>query len=256
MFNRFARRTAPLLAAACALALMPAPVAARAARPDPIAAAIAQPARDAKQRALDESRQPAAVLAFAGIKPGQVVVDYFGGSGYFTELIAPLVGSKGAVYVLNPPSFHDPKEWTVLPARHPNVRLLVTPVPAMQMAPGSVDLLFNHLNYHDLYWESDRFKYPRIDVPPVLLDWFRMVKPGGHVLIIDHIGPAGDPRVMADKLHRIDPARIKADMAAAGFVLEAESPVLLRSDDQIELGVFDKAVRGKTSRAVLKFRRP
>mgnify|MGYP002145408416 CR=1 FL=1 len=120
----------------------------------------------------------------------------------------------------------------------------------------SLDLIFTNLNYHDLYWESEKYKFPRVDVPPVLAGWFRAVKPGGHVVIVDHVGPAGDPREVANRLHRIDPERVKADMTAAGFVLEAESSVLRRSEDDHSKLVFDPAVRGNTDRFMLKFRRP
>jgi len=76
------------------------------------------------------------------------------------------------------------------------------------------------------------------------------------VVIVDHVGPAGDTRALVEKLHRIDPAQVKADMAAAGFQLVAESDVLHRSDDTHTANVFDASVRGKTDRFMLKFRRP
>lgn len=109
---------------------------------------------------------------------------------------------------------------------------MAAPIAATQFAPASIDLLFTHLNYHDLYWESEKFKFPRIDVPRVLASWFRAIKPGGQVVIVGHAGPAGDPREVAEKLRRIDPARVKANMAAAGFVLVAESSILHRSEDK------------------------
>lgn len=221
-----------------------------------IAAVIADPARGEKNRALDESRQPAKVLAFLGIKPGMVVADYFAGGGYYTELFSRAVGPKGTVYAMDPDVFYDAKGWAPVLASHKNVRMLVAPVPSLNLAPGSVDLLFTHLNYHDLYWESEKYKFTRVDVPAVLAGWFRAVRPGGHVVIIDHAGPAGDPRVVADAMHRIDPERVKADMAAAGFVLDGEGTMLRRSDDDHSKGVFDPAVRGKTDRFVLRFRRP
>lgn len=223
---------------------------------DPVAAAVADPARGAKNRALDESRRPAEVLAFIGIKPGMVVADYFAGGGYYTELFSKAVGPKGLVYAMDPDVFYDAKGWEPILASHSNVRLLITPMSSLHLAPGSVDLLFTHLNYHDLYWESEKYKFPRVDVPSVLAGWFGAVRPGGHVVIIDHAGPAGDPREVADKYHRIDPDQVKRDMAAAGFVLESESTILRRSDDDHSKGVFDPAIRGKTDRFILKFRRP
>ena len=76
------------------------------------------------------------------------------------------------------------------------------------------------------------------------------------MIIIDHAGPGGDTRAEVEKLHRIDPARVKADMIEAGFVLDAESDVLHRSDDPQSTTVFDPSIRGKTDRFMLKFRKP
>jgi predicted methyltransferase len=227
-----------------------------AAKPADYAAALADTARVDKNRALDDGRHPAEMLDFAGIKRGQTVADYQAGGGYYTELLSRVVGPKGRVYALTQPNFYEKDYWDKLVASHPNVMPLVAPGQALTLAPGSVDVLFTHLVYHDLYWISDKYQHPRMDVPQVLRGWFAAVKPGGHVIVIDHAGDPGDARATVDKFHRIDPAQVKADMAAAGFVLEGESSVLHRSDDLHDKNVFDPAVRGKTDRFALKFRRP
>ncbi len=258
--NRFARRGAvAVLATTLAATLLTAPLAAHGHQgkaADPYAAAIADPARSATSRAMDEGRMPAAILAFAGFRAGDVVADFQAGGGYYTELIADVVGPRGRVYAMTQPNFYKPDEWARLTAAHPNITPLVAPGNAMQLAPRSVDAIFAHLVYHDLYWASDKYQHPRLDVPQVLAGWFAAVKPGGHVVIVDHAGPSGDPRAVVDRLHRIDPEQVKADMVAAGFVLEAESSVLRRSEDDHTKNVFDPAIRGKTDRFVLKFRRP
>ncbi|WP_296679155.1 methyltransferase [Novosphingobium sp.] len=226
------------------------------AKPSDYAAAVADKARGEKNRALDVSRMPAEVLDFAGVTKGQTVVDYFTGSGYWAEMFSRAVGPRGVVYAADPPSFADAKAWEPILASHANVRMLLAPIAQMKFAPRSADLLFINLNYHDLYWESEKYKYPRVEVAGVLADWFTAVKPGGSVVIIDHAGPAGDTRALVEKLHRIDPAQVKADMAAAGFVLDRESDLLRRTTDNHETNVFDPSVRGKTDRFMLKFRRP
>jgi predicted methyltransferase len=113
-----------------------------------------------------------------------------------------------------------------------------------------------HLVYHDLYWESAKYKVPRVDPSAFLKSLYAATKPGGIVGVIDHVGAAGDTRAVVDTLHRIDPAVIKADFKAAGFVLEAESPLLRAAGDDIAKLVFDPAVRGKTDRVVYRFRKP
>lgn len=226
------------------------------ANPADNAAAVADTARSEASRKLDEARMPAAVLDFAGFEKGETVADYQAGGGYYSELIADVVGPKGRVYALDQTNFHQAEPWAALTKAHPNVVPIVAPANALVLAPRSVDALFAHLVYHDLYWTSEKYQHPPMDVPAVLRGWFDAVKPGGEVVIVDHVGPAGDPRDVVEKFHRIDPERVKGDMAAAGFVLEAQSDVLHRSDDDHSKNVFDPAVRGKTDRFMLKFRRP
>lgn len=246
-------RDLTVLALSATALLMTAP---SAAKPGDYAAAIADKARVDKNRALDEGRMPADMLDFAGVKRGDVVADYQAGGGYYTELLSRVVGPKGRVYALTQPNFYEKDYWDKLVASHPNVVPLVAPGQALTLAPGSVDVIFTHLVYHDLYWTSDKYQHPRMDVPQVLKGWFAAVKPGGHVIVIDHAANPGEVRATVDKYHRIDPAQVKADMAAAGFVLEGESDMLRRSDDLHDKNVFDPAVRGKTDRFALKFRHP
>jgi predicted methyltransferase len=83
------------------------------------------------------------------------------------------------------------------------------------------------------------------------------VKPGGIVGVVDHVAAAGgDTRQVVDKLHRIDPAVIRADFEQAGFVLDGESDLLRNSGDDHSKLVFDPSVRGKTDRVVYRFRKP
>ena len=237
--------------------LTPALPAPAVARPDAVAAALADKTRPDADRALDESRNPAAVLAFAGFKSGQVVADWGAGGGYYTRLIADVVGPKGRVYALGDPRFFKPESWDALTAAHRNVAVQVAPPAAQALAPASLDAIFAHLEFHDLYLPAEKGgNVPAGDVPARLRNWFAALRPGGSVVIVDHVGLPGEPAVVAGSLHRIDPARVRADMEAAGFVLAGESAILQRSDDPHTAIVFDPAVRGKTDRFVMKFRRP
>ncbi len=170
------------------------------------------------------------------------------------------MGPRGSVVAWEPANFYDDKAkqgWAELGARVPNARLLVSPATSIELAPDSFDFVLMHMIYHDLYWESEKFKFPRLDPDVVLKKVYLATKPGGIVGVVDHVGaPGGDTRQIADKLHRIDPAVIKADFARAGFVLEAESPLLRNAADDHSKLVFDPAVRGKTDRVVYRFRKP
>ncbi|MXP48132.1 methyltransferase [Altererythrobacter luteolus] len=243
---------AGITAAAIVAALLAAPLQAGTAD---VQEALANPERSEAERALDESRMPAEVIAFSGIEEGAVVADFMAGGGYYTALLARQVGPDGRVYAVNPAGFHDPKVWAPVLRDNANIRVMPVAPQAMLIAPGSVDTIFTHLVFHDLYWESEQYKFPRLDVDFVLANWFAAVKPGGSVIVVDHVGPAGDPRKITQSLHRIDPETVIAAMSRAGFTLEKRSDMLQRSEDDGAKNVFDPEIRGKTDRFVMKFRR-
>ncbi len=221
---------------------------------------LAAPGRPADMVALDAGRMPAAVLAQSLIRPGARVMDVMAGQGYYSELLARHVGRKGAVFAVEPVNYmEDPKTvaaWTALRKRQPNVTLIVG-APGEAEMPEGLDAAFFHLTYHDLYWQSEKFKYPRTDVDAYNARLFKALKPGGVVIIIDHHGVVGmDSRAQADKTHRIDEAVVKADMARAGFRFAGSVPILeVAGDDPTKL-VFDPAFRGKTNRFYYRFVKP
>jgi predicted methyltransferase len=222
-----------------------------------VAKALADPARSSANCALDESRKPAQILAFADFKPGQVVADWGAGGGYYSELIADIVGPKGRVYALADPAYLKPGTLDAVAKAHHNVLTLVTPSSAMTLAPASLDAIFAHLEFHDLYLPAKQGgTTPERPIATTLANWFAALRPGGTVVIVDHVGLPGQPAVVADTLHRIDPAQVKADMMAAGFVPDGESNVLQRNEDPHTVVVFDPSLRGKTDRFVLRFKRP
>jgi predicted methyltransferase len=110
--------------------------------------------------------------------------------------------------------------------------------------------------YHDVYWENAKAGAPHIDPENVLAALYRAVKPGGIVGVIDFVGKPGDPRVIVNQLHRIDPARVRSDFEGAGFVFEGQSDLLHVAGDDHTVLVFDPAIRGKTDKFVSRFRKP
>ena len=94
-----------IYASVLALALVATPLAAKPAVPT-VAAAIASSSRSADNVKLDESRKPAQVLNFLGLRPGMSALDLFGGNKYWAEIIAPVVGPKGHVFVWEPAQFY------------------------------------------------------------------------------------------------------------------------------------------------------
>ena len=59
-----------------------------------------------------------------------------------------------------------------------------------------------------------------------------------------------------DLLHRIDPAVVRREVEAAGFVYEGETRILRNARDPLTANVFDAGIRGKTDQFAFKFRKP
>jgi predicted methyltransferase len=224
-----------------------------------VTAAVGDPTRPPTDRVRDADRKPAETLAFAGVKSGDKVADYGGGSGYFTRLFAAVVGAQGHVYSVVPSAlFQYPNivkgigEIQTYAVDHPNVT--VTFAAALEGArfPEKLDLFWISQNYHDL---KDPFMGP-VDMLVFNKAVYAALKPGGVYVVLDHSAVAGAPADVTDTLHRIEASTVRREVEAAGFRLDGESSLLANPADPRTAGVFDKSIRGHTDQFILKFRKP
>lgn len=242
-----------ILAAASALALLSGTAEAKPSKA--IAAAVADAGRPAADTKRDADRKPAEMLEFAGIKPGQTVADFLPGGGYFTRIFSKAVGPKGQVYaVINTPAPTATTPPAILAvAADPNYANLKVVVGSFETLtlPTPADVIWTSQNYHDLH--LTRFN---LDVAKVNKAVFAALKPGGYYIVLDHAAPAGTPIDSANTVHRIDPAIVRKELEAAGFVFVAESKILRSDKDDYTKNVFDPALRGHTDQFIYKFRKP
>ena len=244
-----------LAGAAVAASMMIVATAQAAEAPAPITAAVADSHRPAVDTARDAARKPAEMLAFAGIKPGDTVLEILPGGGYFTRILSKAVGPKGHVYAATP----DPKSKFAEPAAdaiaadpaYANVSVIQITAGAMAALPP-LDAIWTSQNYHDLHLSE-----LHLDVAGLDKLWLSILKPGGALMVIDHVAAAGAPVVeTADKLHRIDPVAARGEIESAGFVFDGQTDVLRNGADPHTAIVFDPSIRGHTDQFVFRFRKP
>lgn len=245
-----------LLVSAALLALA-APFAAHAQTvPAHITAALADPSRPAEQKARDASRHAGEIIAFAGVKPGDKVADFLMGGGYWTRILAPAVGPNGKVYAYQAAEFIQYRA-AYGTEQDAAVKGLANVVP-LRMGLAAVefgeplDVIITVQNYHDLHLSF---------APPGAASFiagrlFAALKPGGVLLVVDHVANDDPGFAVPDKLHRIDPAAARKELEGVGFVFDGESPVLRNPADPHTLNVFDPAIQGKTDQFVYRFRKP
>lgn len=218
-----------------------------------VTSALADPGR-ADQQGDDARRKAADVLAFSGVRPGNVVVDYLPGAGYWTRIFTGIVGPKGHVYAVWPAAGakYAAKTLPALQARNlANVTAVVQST-NLPTSPRPVDLFWTVQNYHDIANNGGGERALKAFDTAV----FNMLKRGGIYVVIDHADAPGSGMTGTETRHRIDPAAVKAQVQAAGFKFVGESTVLRNPADDHTKPVFDPAIRGTTDQFVYKFKKP
>jgi predicted methyltransferase len=204
----------------------------------------------------DPALKRAEVIGFIGVKPGDRIADIL--AGRFVRAFSQAVGPTGKVYAFEPNEIvkAHPEALGLLKAlaadpAYANVVDIVAPIDALTL-PSGLDEVFIRQNYHDLH---DKFMGPA-DVARFNRNVYAALKPGGVFVVLDHAAAPGSGLRDTDTLHRIDPAAVKAEVTAAGFVFDGESRVLANPADDHTLKVFDPAIRGKTDQFLFRFRKP
>ena len=240
-------------AIALVLALSTLPLAAAAA-PGVVDHAVADGARPAADTAADANRLPAATLAFAGVKPGMAVGEFFPGGGYYTRMLSDVVGPRGHVYGIENAGWKgavDADKALLAGGRLANVTIEPQPFGTVAF-PVPIDIVWVTQNYHDLKIAE----FGQVDTAAFNRAVFAALKPGGVYFVLDHEAPAGSDLAAITRLHRIEKAQVIREVTAAGFRLAAEGSFLNRPADDHSLPIFDKAIQGHTDQYALRFVKP
>lgn len=232
----------------------------RAASADDIARVLALPTRSAEDRERDARDRPSEVLAHAGFGPGDTIADIFGGGGYYSEILASIVGADGQVLLVNNAPYDAYAKKGLGPRlagqRLPNVRYTIAPNEALGLGENTLDGAVIVMSYHDLYYVDPAQGWPAVDAAQFIDQIVAALKPGDRLLIVDHAAREGSGKTDAQTLHRIDEAFAIADFTAHGLVFDGRLDTLRNPQDPRTQNVFDPAIRGRTDRFVHRYRKP
>ena len=219
----------------------------------------------------DQRSKPDQVIPFLQLQPGARVVDLFGSGGYYSELLAGVVGERGEVLLHNNRGF---RAWgiNILNDRFSSSRFNGggfnnltqhdREIEALDLGVGMLDAALLVMAFHDLYVVPSRYngeKYvavgPPADVEHFMGQVHRALKPGARFVIVDH--RAGIDMGLADalELHRIHDAFTISELERFGFRYITSSDALANAADDHSMIVFDPDVKGITDRFVLVFER-
>lgn len=204
--------------------------------------------------ARDKTSKPKAIMAFLGIKKGDHVLDFLGGSGYYSQLIATAVGSSGKVVLHTNQAYMKfvGKELAKRKASGglDNVTQLLSEADDLKLGTEQFDTAILVLGYHDFFYKKDDWDFPADTVMPQL---HKSLKKGGQLLIIDHDADKNSGISVIESLHRIEGSYVMEDILQRDFKFVKESNLLQNDQDSLNILVFDPKIRRKTSRFVYLF---
>ena len=226
-----------------------------------IAAAVASSDRSPENRARDSYRHPAETLSFFGVKPGDTVVEFIPGGGWYTEILTPFVSGHGHYIGAQTPGAGLDK----LKARFTGTHIRFVDWPVGDAIPaGSVDTILTFRNVHNLVMKDS--------APAAFAAFFALLKPGGTLGVVDHRLPEDRDTAQEKNSGYLKTSTVRKLAEDAGFVLEAQSEINANPKDTAnwEKGVWtlppvlkngevdrDKYIAiGESDRMTLRFRKP
>jgi predicted methyltransferase len=173
-----------------------------------VAWALAGAWRAPEDRARDAFRHPAETLAFFGLKPGQTVVEFWPGAGWYTDILAPVLKETGGkLYAANlqPADAASTavveeyrRKLTAEPDIYGQVEITAFGPTSGPVAPaGSADLVLFMRNIHN--WMAAGI------ADKAFAAAFQALKPGGALGVEEHRAPSGG---------------VQDALAASGYVQE------------------------------------
>ena len=213
--------------ALCALPCIPAPAGAA---PATIQQAVDGSWRSTANRARDRYRHPVQTLEFFGLRPDMTVIELDPGSGWYTEILAPVLHDSGHLIEAAPPPTGRMARMAAAfesklksdPAIYGTARLVPFAPPAQVKLgpPGSADMVLTFRNLHD--WLNND--------PATLAAVFRaayeVLKPGGVLGVTEHRArPYQEARLASATLHRIPEDYVIETGLKAGFQLGGVSEI-------------------------------
>lgn len=238
--------------------------------PSSLTEAVNSTLRTPENQKRDIFRHPEETLNFFGITPEMTVVEIWPSGGWYTEILAPYLASKGKYIMADTAS--DPKEYTKprtqwlekYPSINKTVQTTVfSPGSETEIAPAnSADLVLTFRNVHNwLPLESQEASFKV---------FFKALKPGGVLGVVEH--RASTKTKFDPKSGYVQESEVIRMAKKAGFILKEKSQINANPKDsanhpegvwtlppRLRLGDKDKSKYlsiGESDRMTLKFVKP
>jgi len=229
--------------------------------------AMSEEGRLSDDIARDIRSKPEAVIPLLRIEAGATVVDIFGSGGYYSELLATVVGEGGEVWLHNNDGF---EAWGIngLSDRFDkreigNIKRHTRSGINLDLGEETMDAAILVMALHDIYVIPKRYngeKYVPVGRPAnskyFLEQIYRALKPGSRFVVVEHAGDASMESEEVFDLHRMLESLARSEVESVGFRFVESSDALRNPNDDRSMIVFDSDIKGQTDRFVLSFEKP
>lgn len=202
-------------------------------------------ARPEADKARDGSRRPYQVMNALGVDAGMTVMDIGSGGGWYAWVLSAAVGPEGHVVAQFGPRAlqrNNGQEQKDLVAPMGNTEAFFGEV--ADYPANSIDRAITALNIH--HFNADR-------AGPYFDAIVNVLKPGGMVAVVDHIGLPGMENGM---MHRMLKSDAVAWIEAAGLEIVTDSDVLRTNADDHQRSISDPIYGRDVDRFLIIARKP
>ena len=202
-------------------------------------------ARPEADRVRDGSRRPYQVMSALGVDAGMTVMDIGSGGGWYAWVLSAAVGSQGHVVAQFGPRAlqrNNGQEQRDIASAMGNAEAFFGEV--NEYPANSIDRAITALNIH--HFNADR-------AAPYFQAIYEVLKPGGMVAVVDHIGLPGMENGM---MHRMLKSDAVAWIEAAGFEIATDSDILRTNADDHQRSISDPIYGRDVDRFLLIARKP
>jgi len=244
-----------------------------------LADAINSDLRSQQNKSRDQYRHPKETLAFFGLQPNMTVVEIWPGSGWYSEILAPVLKEEGNYFAANFPSDSEVKYYQRALQNYKDklaTDQAYSKVNVSEFYPGShhaiapeesADMVLTFRNLHNWYMQRDNE-----GVENAFKAFYAALKPGGVLGLVDHRLPEVRHSAKAKRSGYVKESWVIALAKQAGFVLVEKSEVNANPKDTADhaKGVWTLPPRlasgetdtnkylaiGESDRMTLKFKKP
>lgn len=197
--------------------------------------------RSPKNVVRDQYRNPRATLNFFQMKSDDDVLEVLPGSGYYTEILLPLVGERGSYVAAHYPTTQDQLKYrfdsrvnfeNMLSRKYGDLNYDIVAIDELsKLDSSSFGVVLTFRNIHSLIKEGT--------LSAQLAEYLRLLRPGGRLGIVQHEADLGLSLIEAAKLGYVQEDELIRIVKESGFISAGTSAV---NNNSLDDGTHENGV--------------